>query len=161
MKICKDGRVWGQNNKEAGTHLGILTGRRRTYIKRGASKTHSESITGDKNPMYGRTHSIEARRKIGARREEHWNWKGGIADKNVLIRQSIETKLWKEAVCARDNWTCQKCGKKGVRMQAHHIKTFSKHPELRFVIDNGIALCYECHKLTDNYAGKGAIRTDV
>ena len=26
MKICKDGRIWGQNNKEAGDHLGILTG---------------------------------------------------------------------------------------------------------------------------------------
>ncbi|KKM01648.1 hypothetical protein LCGC14_1792280, partial [marine sediment metagenome] len=23
MKICKDGRIWGQNNKEAGNHLGI------------------------------------------------------------------------------------------------------------------------------------------
>lgn len=26
VKICKDGRVWGQNNKKAGTHLGILVG---------------------------------------------------------------------------------------------------------------------------------------
>ena len=26
-RICKDGRIWGQNNKEAGEHLGILSGR--------------------------------------------------------------------------------------------------------------------------------------
>ena len=35
MKICKDGRVWGQTNKEAGNHLGILTGYKYTYIKKG------------------------------------------------------------------------------------------------------------------------------
>jgi len=29
MRVCKDGRIWGQNNKEARDHLGILTGRRR------------------------------------------------------------------------------------------------------------------------------------
>lgn len=33
MKICKDGRVWGQNNKEAGNHLGILRGRKGKVIK--------------------------------------------------------------------------------------------------------------------------------
>ena len=31
MKICKDGRIWGQNNKEAGNHLGILSGRKHYY----------------------------------------------------------------------------------------------------------------------------------
>ena len=41
MKICKDGRVWGQNNKEAGKHLGISTGRKKyPYIKKGSPKTH-------------------------------------------------------------------------------------------------------------------------
>ena len=30
MKICKDGRIWGQNNKEAQNHLGIL--KRKGYI---------------------------------------------------------------------------------------------------------------------------------
>jgi hypothetical protein len=30
MKICKDGRIWGQNNKAAGEHLGVL---KQTYKK--------------------------------------------------------------------------------------------------------------------------------
>ena len=27
-------------------------------------------------------------------------------------------------------------------------------PELRYDLNNGVALCRECHKLTDNYKGK-------
>ena len=36
------------------------------------------------------------------------NSKGGITPENERIRQSIEMRLWREAVFARDNWTCQK-----------------------------------------------------
>lgn len=39
-KICQDGRVWGQNNKIAGNHLGILTGRKSTYVRKGPIGTH-------------------------------------------------------------------------------------------------------------------------
>ena len=36
MKICKDGRIWGQNNKEAKDHLGILMkGSSKNYVKKG------------------------------------------------------------------------------------------------------------------------------
>ena len=33
MYLCKDGRIWGQNNKEAGGHLGISI--TQPYIKKG------------------------------------------------------------------------------------------------------------------------------
>ncbi len=33
-----------------------------------------------------------------------------------------------------------------VGVGAHHIKSFTKHPLLRFDINNGIAICKECHK---------------
>jgi len=74
---------------------------------------------------------------------------------NHKVRHRIEFKLWRDAVFARDNWTCQKCGKQGVRLHPHHIKSFAQYPELQLAIDNGMTLCLECHKLTDNYAGKG------
>mgnify|MGYP001579451102 CR=1 FL=1 len=78
-------------------------------------------------------------------------WKGGITPMNRALRNSIEFRLWREAVFARDNWTCQECGKRGVKLNAHHIKSFAYYSELRFAIDNGITLCKDCHKLTDNY----------
>lgn len=75
-------------------------------------------------------------------------WKGGVTPKNLIIRRSIEYRLWRESVYARDNWTCQKCkDNHGKNLVAHHINNFAQHPELRFAIDNGITLCAKCHNL--------------
>lgn len=73
-------------------------------------------------------------------------WRGGIYPKNLADRKGVEYRLWREAVYARDGWTCQKCQKRGGRLVAHHVKGFAKYPELRFAIDNGITLCVVCHK---------------
>lgn len=97
--------------------------------------------------MKGRKLSEETRRKQAeSRKGEKSNfWKGGITPEIVKIRTGIEMRLWREAVFARDNWTCQECNATGY-LNAHHIKQFAKFPELRFAIDNGITLCVECHK---------------
>jgi len=153
MKICKDGRIWGQNNKEAGDHLGILTKGR--YVKTGI-RTGSKNQFGSKNPFYGKHHSIEARLRMSEAKmgSKHPKWKGGISPKQQTLRGRIEFRLWREAVFARDNWTCQECGRRGGYMNAHHIKSLAKCPELKFAIDNGKTLCTKCHRLTDNYAGR-------
>ena len=75
----------------------------------------------------------------------HICWKGGVSKENNLIRTGIETKLWREAVFKRDNWTCRKCENYGGKLNAHHIYNFSEYKELRFAIDNGITLCKICH----------------
>jgi hypothetical protein len=85
--------------------------------------------------------------------EDHWNWKGGITPENMKIRGSLEYRTWRINVFKRDNFICQNCGKTG-DLNAHHIKSFSEFPEERFNVANGITLCIECHKETDNYGGK-------
>ena len=53
---------------------------------------------------------------------------------------------WRNKVFQRDNWTCQTCRNRGY-VQSHHIKEWSKFPEDRFNVNNGVTLCIECHKL--------------
>ncbi len=78
------------------------------------------------------------------------NWRGGVSP----IRNAMESRLWREAVFARDNWTCQECGKRGGALVSHHVKSYRDYPELRLAIDNGETLCQKCHKVTPNYCGR-------
>lgn len=98
----------------------------------------------------GKKMSAETRRKMsensGQRGEKNCKWKGGITPENQKIRMGIEIRLWREAVFARDNWTCQKCFIRGGELQAHHIKPFAKFPEMRTSIENGLTLCKKCHR---------------
>lgn len=58
-----------------------------------------------------------------------------------------QREVWRLAVLKRDKWKCLKCGS-GIKMNlnTHHIKPFSTHPALRYVVFNGITLCKKCHK---------------
>jgi len=110
------------------------------------------TLTGRKRPPF----SDEWRRNISKvrRGEKCYLWKGGISKENSLIRLGVEMKLWREAVFARDNYTCQICGdKRGGNLEAHHLKGFATYPKLRFVIDNGQALCIKCHIKIDKFRG--------
>ena len=94
---------------------------------------------------------------IARRGEGSPNWKGGITPINKRVRNSLEFRLWREAVFSRDNYTCVWCGArngngKKIILNADHIKSFALYPELRFAIDNGRTLCIDCHKTTDTYA---------
>jgi 5-methylcytosine-specific restriction endonuclease McrA len=86
--------------------------------------------------------------------KNNYHWKGGVSRAYKTGYYSVEYKKWREAVMKRDNFTCQKCGKKRCYLTAHHIRSFAKYPELRYERANGITLCEKCHEKTDNYKGK-------
>lgn len=69
-------------------------------------------------------------------------------------RHTKEYSNWRMAVFARDNYTCQKCGKRGGRLNAHHIKRYRSCVEERTNINNGITLCESCHRAVHSLEGK-------
>lgn len=105
----------------------------------------------------GKKYGLETRLK----HREHWlgeknpNYVDGKSRESGIHYFDLHWKLWREAVFKRDNFTCQSCNKKGGYLEPHHIKGWAQYPELRYEVSNGQTLCKACHKLTDNYMGKG------
>jgi 5-methylcytosine-specific restriction endonuclease McrA len=119
--------------------------------------------------LKGKKLSEKHKRKVSeaGRGEKNWNWKGGITPIVERIRKSDKYKKWRQDIYIRDNFTCQRCGIKSTRLEAHHIKSFSKLlQEVKeylplfnlydgaiaytpfWDISNGITLCKECHHKT-------------
>jgi excinuclease UvrABC ATPase subunit len=99
--------------------------------------------------LTGKKRSPEVRLRMSlaqGKGENSHSWKGGISSINIRIRQSMEYRDWRESVFKRDNYTCQECKIRGVKINAHHIKSFAKFPELRFNITNGKTMCTKCHR---------------
>ena len=94
------------------------------------------------------------------RGENHPNWRGGkpkIYRKELLSFEDYRKYTdFQKAVFRRDGWNCQSCGSHGGLLHAHHIKSWARHPELRYDTDNGITLCPPCHRKTDSYSIKAA-----
>lgn len=95
------------------------------------------------------------------------NWRGGISGLNARIRVIPKYKEWRFSIFKRDNFTCIICSSKE-KINADHIKAFSiilKESNIKSIrqaekctelwdLSNGRTLCYECHKKTDNFAGR-------
>jgi len=102
----------------------------------------------------GHKQSFETRmRKSISKRKYLFDMRAIASEEKERIRKSLVYREWRQAVFERDNYTCQKCGDRSgngheVKLEAHHIKPYSKYPKLRFRISNGKTLCIKCHKET-------------
>lgn len=107
--------------------------------------------------------------RTGIRGEKNYRWKGGITPENVKVRTSTEYVSWRKSVYRRDGYACVLCNAKGgwckkqkrnIVLNADHIKSFAKYPELRFELSNGRTLCFDCHKETDTFGNKKLLTDD-
>ncbi len=55
---------------------------------------------------------------------------------------------WRKEVYKRDGYKCRwpGCKCKSKKINAHHIKKWSAYPLMRFIVSNGITLCWEHHE---------------
>lgn len=111
-------------------------------------------------------HSPEHRQKLherAKRGESNPNWRGGITLINHGLRATVcelfEYFKWRTGVFTRDNFTCQKCGSRGVKLHAHHLIPFHKIRDeyniktvedalacpVLWDVNNGATLCIPCH----------------
>ena len=137
-------------NREQCLHMGIsLRGTKHTLERR----AQSSMVRKGRTPWnLGVTHSSEAKAKMSAKQKIAQRKRHPVGTRKMdtmptrnryVIPEVVE---WREAVYARDHFTCQHCLRVGGILNAHHIKPWAKFPALRFEIDNGITLCVPCHK---------------
>lgn len=87
---------------------------------------------GERNPGYNHTLTVEER---------------------IQQRNTPSHRAWAFAVKERDNFTCQICQKRG-QLHSHHLNSYSKFPQERYKIENGITLCKACHWAFHDKYGK-------
>ena len=114
-------------------------------IKRGKAKacgrecakiSISNTLTGRKNPE----HSLRMKGSQNAYKVDRSTLSKRFSRKNWTYYN------WRQAVCNRDEWKCKIGGGTCCDLlEAHHILNFIDYPELRYDINNGIALCRNHH----------------
>lgn len=90
-----------------------------------------------------------------------WNYKGGRASLNMVVRRCARYKQWVRDVFHRDDFTCQKCFVRGAYLEADHfpirfstimdeerITTYESAMACLRLWDtsNGRTLCRKCHR---------------
>lgn len=97
----------------------------------------------------GKVFSIERRVQLSL--AHGGDGKLGKRTERTRFMERKEYILWRTAVFMRDDYTCQSCKVKGGKLEADHIKPYSRFPQLRLAIDNGRTLCVACHRQTKTW----------
>lgn len=91
----------------------------------------------------------------------HPSWRNDISNEERQLRKNerkySDPKInrWRKKVYERDGYTCQKCkNNSGGNLVAHHIYSWAYYPKMRYITNNGITLCQNCHKNFHNTFGR-------
>lgn len=130
----------------------LFKGRKHTPASRALMSSkrigNKNAVGHVKTPAQWAVVHASAARPRSAKGPANSRWKGGVTPQHILARRSPAYAAWRLAVFTRDRFTCRRCGDaRGGNLHAHHVKSFSEHPELRFNVDNGATLCEPCHEM--------------
>lgn len=175
--------AWNKGKKLSESHCKALSESHKGLPgNRNGQKQPREAVEKTRLANLGRKQSEETKQKRGlAMRGKRLGsnsnlWRGGINPLREVIRGLAEDTEWKKKVFARDNYTCQMCFKRGLYIEAHHMKEFSiifrefldeykqyspikdKYALVALArqyskfwdINNGLTLCKECHDKVDH-----------
>ena len=140
------------------------SGRRKSWNLGKKCPEHAEKIRGRKateetkkkmrearrlrKEKLGYINSPEARKKLSESitGEKNYRWNPDREAVKRNLRNDGEYKQWSRKVKKRDNWKCKINNKdcSGYCI-VHHILPWRDYPELRYDINNGIALCQAHH----------------
>lgn len=135
-------------------------------------RNKSEAQIGHPGYFKGKHHTLEVRLKMseGMKGERSPFWKDGRAPLTYRIRNSFKYRQWRSDVYTRDDFTCQKCGRRGCYLEAHHaplafadvlelndVRTYEQAMDCAELwnINNGTAYCRKCHDLTKRKSKDG------
>lgn len=131
------GDIKGEYRKYVSGHNVLGTKQTKEHIKKRIK-------CGPEHHSYGTKASEETRKKqrVAASKRPYTGFPNQRGRKSNLAAE------WRTQVFKRDNYTCQKCGKPGPGLNAHHIYPWAKFPHLRYKEYNGMTVCeYPCHRL--------------
>ena len=93
-----------------------------------------------------------SRKCIDFKKEKNPNWKGGKLSPYCYLKYKNIKKWieWRNFIFKRDNFMCLVCGRRGIKLDPHHIQKVRLYPNLIYQKSNGITVCKKCHKLIEN-----------
>ena len=70
------------------------------------------------------------------------------------MERDQEDAEWARKIKARDNHACVICDRTNVYLESHHLNCYSKYPNERLDLQNGICVCRRCHQTFHKLHGK-------
>ena len=77
--------------------------------------------------------------------DRNCKWKDGRSGSLPDRQKDPKLVLWRRQIFKRYNYRCLTC-KSRKNLNAHHFEGYDESVELRYDLDNGVALCETCHK---------------
>jgi len=111
---------------------------------------HAKTRTGEKNPFYGKKHTVEVRKRLSQNAKERTAERNPNYKDGKYIRRPRDFKIHeftplRNFVFNRDKHTCHYCKIRGGHLHAHHILPYWICNEAFLDSENLVTVCSACH----------------